>query len=159
MKSKLNTNITIQKPAHAFSLKPTAVHGFTLIEVLIAMFLLVTAIFAIISTTDLLIKENAFDRMATTATTLAKDKMEFLKNQSYDNYTGLSGGKDYATSDSTVQSTSTNAFFTRTWTIDPPTNVITPPPTPPPPMTTITTTVSWSWMGDKNVTLITIVGQ
>ncbi len=96
MKTKLNTKIDIKRPAKRFFLKPNAVQGFTLIEVLIAMFLLAVAIFAIISTTPLLIKENALDKMATTATTLAKDKMESLKNQSYVGYSGLTTGTDYA---------------------------------------------------------------
>jgi prepilin-type N-terminal cleavage/methylation domain-containing protein len=143
MKTKLNTKIDIKRPANRFFLKPNAVQGFTLIEVLIAMFLLSVAIFAIISTTPLLIKENALDKMATTATTLAKDKMESLKNQSYQSYGNLSTGTDSVTMDST---------YTRSWTVS--------PNTPAANMKTIAVTVSWSWMGvTKNVSLNTIVGE
>jgi prepilin-type N-terminal cleavage/methylation domain-containing protein len=148
MKTKLNTKIDIKRPAKRFFLKPNAVQGFTLIEVLIAMFLLAVAIFAIISTTPLLIKENALDKMATTATTLAKDKMESLKNQSYVGYSGLTTGTDYAPS----APSATDSFYTRTWTIT--------ADSPAAKMKTIAVTVSWSWMGvTKNVSLNTIVGE
>lgn len=151
MKLKWNTNINIKRPAK-FIGRLAAGQGFTLVEVLIAIFLLVIALFAIISTTDLLIKENAFDKMATTATTLAKDKMELLKNQSYVRYTDLIAGTytDYATMNSTVQSTATGSFYTRSWTIT--------DNSPAANMKTINVTVSWSWMGkNKNVSLSYIV--
>jgi len=152
MKTKLNTKIDIKRPAKRFFLKPNSVQGFTLIEVLIAMFLLAVAIFAIISTTPLLIKENALDKMATTATTLAKDKMESLKNQSYVGYSGLTTGTDYATVYSIIQPSATGSFYTRTWTIT--------AGSPAANMKTIAVTVSWSWMGvTKNVSLNTIVGE
>jgi Tfp pilus assembly protein PilV len=152
MKSKWNTNINIKRPAKFIGRLAAAGQGFTLVEVLIAIFLLMIALFAIISTTDLLIKENAFDKMSTTATTLAKDKMEFFKNQSYVSYAGLIAGTDtdYATIDSTIQTTQTGAFYTRTWTI---TN-----DSPAAAMKTINVTVSWSLMGtNKTVSLSYIV--
>ena len=61
--------------------------GFTLIEIMIAMFILVTALLGIISTTVMVIKSNSFSKTMTTATTLAKDQMEVLKNTKYANLT------------------------------------------------------------------------
>ncbi len=56
--------------------------GFTLLEVLIAMFILTVAILALVSVTVTVIKGNASNKMVTTATTLAKDQLESLKNTS-----------------------------------------------------------------------------
>ncbi|HOE23134.1 MAG TPA: prepilin-type N-terminal cleavage/methylation domain-containing protein [Smithellaceae bacterium] len=56
--------------------------GFTLLEVLIAMFILTVAILALVSVTVTVIKGNASNKMVTTATTLAKDQLETLKNDS-----------------------------------------------------------------------------
>lgn len=152
MKYKMKTNINLKRTARKFIFKLTGRKGFTLIEVLIAIFILTAAIFAIITTTDLLMKENAFDKMVTTATTLAKDKMELLKNQSYVNYSGLTGSTDYATIDSTIQASASGAFYTRIWTV---TN-----DSPAANMKTINVKVSWSWMGiTKDVSLDTIVGE
>ena len=152
MKTKSSTKIDIKRLAKKFFLMPNAVQGFTLVEVLIAMFLLAVAIFAIISTTPLLIKENALDKIVTTATTLAKDKMEFLKNRSYVGYSGLTTGTDYATANSVTQASATGSFYTRTWTIT--------TDSPAANMKTIAVTVTWSWMGEtKNVSLNTIVGE
>lgn len=57
-------------------------HGFTLIEILIAMLILTVAILSLVSVTVMVIKGNSLNRMITTATTLAKDQMETLKNDS-----------------------------------------------------------------------------
>lgn len=54
--------------------------GFTLLEVLIAMFILTVAILALVSVTVTVIKGNASNKMVTTATTLAKDQLETIKN-------------------------------------------------------------------------------
>lgn len=147
MISKSNMHINFKRLPILFCKRATA-QGFTIIEVLIAIFLLTVAILAIISTTDLLMRENAFDKMATTATTLAKDKIESLKNKSYVNYTDtdLSAGEhtDTVTMNSTV--------YTRKWTImddSPAAN-----------MKTIKVEVSWSWKTmTKDVSLNTIVGK
>lgn len=56
--------------------------GFTLLEVLIAMFILTVAILALVSVTVTVIKGNASNKMVTTATTLAKDQLETIKNTS-----------------------------------------------------------------------------
>ena len=115
--------------------------GFTLIEVLIAMFLLVVALLGMASVTVMVIKGNSFSKTMTTATTLAKDKMEQLKNTSYGSLS--SGGPE------TIQS-----IYRREWTVPDPDY------SPPPNMKTIKVTVIWNWQNvDHYVTLRTIVAQ
>lgn len=62
------------------NIKKSNRQGFTLLEVLIAMFILTVAILALVSVTVTVIKGNASNKMVTTATTLAKDQLETLKN-------------------------------------------------------------------------------
>jgi len=64
------------------NIKKKDTQGFTLLEVLIAMFILTVAILALVSVTITVIKGNASNKMVTTATTLAKDQLETLKNTS-----------------------------------------------------------------------------
>jgi len=116
--------------------KPTGNRGFTLIEVLIAGFLLVVAILGVISTTVIIIKSNSLSKEITTATTLAKDKMEQLK------YTGYNSVPGNDTPDS---------IYTRTWTV-------TADGTPAAGMKTIQVKVEWK-SASHNVTLNTIVAK
>jgi Tfp pilus assembly protein PilV len=102
--------------------------GFTLIEITIAIFLFVIALLGIVSTSVIVTKANSFSKTMTTATTLAKDKMEVLKNTDYDS---LTGGTE------TVES-----IFTRTWVV---TNN-----TPATDMKTIEVNVTWIWQAGAN---------
>lgn len=63
--------------------------GFTLLEILIAMFILTVAILALVSVTAMVIKGNALNKMRNTATTLAKDKMEAVTNQARNDFVGI----------------------------------------------------------------------
>ena len=118
--------------------KPTGNRGFTLIEVIIAGFILVIAIFGVISTTVIVIKTDSLSKTMTTATTLAKDKMEQLKNTGYDSLEGTD------TADS---------IYTRTWTV-------TADGSPAAGMKTIVVTVQWNWQSaPHNVSLTTIVAR
>lgn len=65
--------------------------GFTLLEIMIAMFILTFAMLALVSVTVTVIKGNASNKMVTTATTLAKDQLETLKNESLTSDTGFNG--------------------------------------------------------------------
>jgi type IV pilus assembly protein PilV len=130
--------------------KPISNRGFTLIEILVAVFLLVTAILGVISTTVIIIKSNALSKSMTTATTLAKDKMEQLKNTGYND---LLEGTDYANMESTVQETSAaDSIYTRTWIVN--------SDSPAEGMKTITVTVQWNWQSAlHNVILTTIMAK
>jgi prepilin-type N-terminal cleavage/methylation domain-containing protein len=115
--------------------------GFTLLEVMIAVFLLAVAIMGTASVTTSVIKGNSFSQTLTMATTLAKDKME---EQKAANFTAVptSGSPDYATADGTVQASASGSYYTRTWGVtgtDP---------------KTITVTVTWSF--NRTVQLQTI---
>lgn len=60
--------------------------GFTLLEIMIAMFILTFAMLALVSVTVTVIKGNASNKINTTATTLAKDQLEKLKNDSLNKF-------------------------------------------------------------------------
>ena len=117
--------------------KPIGNRGFTLLEVLIVIFLLVIAFLGAISTTGIIINSNSLSKTMTTATTLAKDKMEQLK------YTGYNSVEGNDTVDS---------IYTRTWTV-------TADGSPAAGMKTIEVKVEWSWQGAHRVTLTTIVAK
>jgi len=104
--------------------------GFTLIEIMIATLLLVVALLGIVSTSVIVTQTNTFSKTMTTATTLARAKMEVLKNTDYD---GLTGGTEMVES-----------VFTRTWTV---TNN-----TPATDMKTIEVNVTWTWQAGANPT-------
>ncbi|ABC78216.1 hypothetical membrane protein [Syntrophus aciditrophicus SB] len=122
--------------------------GFTLIEVLVAICLIGIALLSMTSLTTMVIKGNAYSKTRTTATTLAKDKLEELKNTSYSNLP--SSGTDYAASTGAVQASATGAYYTREWEIeDSVANV-----------KNVTVTVSWPWQGsERNVALKTMVSR
>ena len=118
--------------------------GFTLVEIMIAVFILVIALLGLISVTVMVIKGNSFSKTMTTATTLAEGKMEQLKNTgsaSKIGYDTLAGGTD------TVES-----IYTRTWTVT--------GNTPAAGMKTAEVKVEWKWQNvDRNVTLRGIIAQ
>lgn len=93
--------------------------GFTLLEVLIAAFLLTVALVGAASVTTSVIKSNSFSQTLTTATTLAKDKMEELKAAPYTTATQAASmwtGTDYAAANGTVQASAAGSYYTRSWT-------------------------------------------
>lgn len=112
--------------------------GFTLIEIMIAIFLLVVAMLGVISVTVMVIKGNSFSKTMTTATTLAADKMEELKNTAY---ASLADGTD-----------TQESIYTRTWTVT--------ANSPATGMSTLVVTVAWNWRGTgHNVVLRSIVSS
>ncbi|MHB8092531.1 MAG: prepilin-type N-terminal cleavage/methylation domain-containing protein [Syntrophales bacterium] len=91
-------------------------NGFTLIEIMIAIMLLVVALLGMVSVTTMVINGNALSKRMTTATTLAKDKMEDWKNMGY---SGMAAGTeiDYAMAEGTVQAAATGSYYKRTSTL------------------------------------------
>lgn len=118
-----------RRPA-AISKRRVGPRGFTLIEITIATLLFVVAVLGIVSTSVIVTQTNTFSKTMTTATTLARAKMEVLKNTDYD---GLTGGTEMVES-----------VFTRTWTV---TNN-----TPATDMKTIEVNVTWTWQAGANPT-------
>jgi len=96
--------------------------GFTLIEVLIALVVLLIASMGLLSTILTVINTNNFNKRRVTATTLAQDKLEELKNLPYD---PLSAG-EYQDPDNPLTAegkpgTSLNpGSYLREWKVDPP---------------------------------------
>lgn len=125
--------------------------GFTLIEVLIAIFLLIVALVGLASVTVSVIKGNDLSKMVTTATTRAKDKMEALKN---------AGATGYTTDPLSVGSHTdpVEAPYTLKWEVE--AVGTTPPDNDTDKMKKITVTVSWRWNGhDHKVELPTIISN
>ena len=117
-------------------------NGFTLVEIMVAMAILTIALLSLVSVTVMVIKGNSFSKTMTTATTLAKDKLEQLKDTAYGSssgYSSLGGGAD-----------TVGVIYTRTWTVT--------DNSPAADMKTIEVVVQWSWQGTvRNATLRTIV--
>ena len=123
--------------------------GFTFTEVLIAILLLVIALVGLASVTVSVIKGNDLSRMVTTATTLAKDEMEQLKNAS-----ATAAGYDLLVLGAYNDTVETP--YARNWTIA--AVGATAPDNDTTKMKKITVTVTWTWNGQShNVTLNTIV--
>ncbi len=113
--------------------------GFTLIEIMIAMFVLSVGLLGAAGVATTVINGNVFSNKITTATTLAQDKMEELKGTAYASITP--GGPE------TLES-----IYTRTWTAT--------PDSPAAGMKAIDVTVTFPWKGaTHNVTLKTIVAE
>ena len=115
--------------------------GFTLIEIMIALFLLTTALIGLASVTTMAMKGNAFSKTSTTATTLAKDKIEELEGTTYSSLPGTTTW-DYWTAQGTLTSP-TGAYFSRSWWSVPGTH-------------TKTITVTVTWPPNRSVVLKTI---
>ena len=62
--------------------------GFLMIEVILAIAIIAIGLFAVMSLATVVIKGNTQSKKATTAITLAQDKMEYFKGIGYDNISG-----------------------------------------------------------------------
>lgn len=113
--------------------------GFTLIEILVAVFVLAVSLLALVSVTVMVTKGNSLSQAMTTATTLAKDKLEELQNTAYG---GISTGSDSITD-------SRNMIYNRNWTVTTGGSGN---------RKTIVMDVTFNWRGDDHtVTLNTII--
>ena len=126
-------------------LLPNSPAGFTLLEVLLAIAILSVALLAMATLTGSIIGYNQLADQTTTATTLAQDKIEELKNTSYDSISpGTEPGID--------ASGNAGGIYDR--------ETIASDDTPAPNMKTIEVKVKWDWKGDThNVHLRTIVAR
>ncbi|NQU03003.1 MAG: prepilin-type N-terminal cleavage/methylation domain-containing protein [Syntrophaceae bacterium] len=112
--------------------------GFTLVEVLVAIFVLVVGLLGVISVATTVINGNAFGKRITVATTLAQDKMEELKGTAY---SSIASGSD-----------TQESLYTRTWTVT--------PDSPAAGMKAIDVSVTFPWKDTPHdVTLKTIVAE
>ena len=91
-------------------LKSQTYKGFTLIEVMIAVFLLTVALLGTAALTTTVIRGNFFSQVSTTATTLAKDKMEELKAMPYNSLPTTE-----VTDAWNSMGTTSGSYYTRKW--------------------------------------------
>ncbi|MEW6334910.1 MAG: prepilin-type N-terminal cleavage/methylation domain-containing protein [Thermodesulfobacteriota bacterium] len=116
--------------------RPVGNRGFTLIEVMIAVFLLAVALSGLAALTATVVKGNEVSQTLTTATTLARDKMEDLKRIPYES---LATGSDTRSMD--------NLNYTRVWNVSGENNN----------RKTVDVTVTWTWLNfSRSVTLRTM---
>ncbi len=114
--------------------------GFTMIEIIIAVLLLTVGLLGIVSVSVMVIDGNQFSKTMTTATSLAKDKLEELQSAGYENIVS-----------STAPETKEN-IYQRSWTVT--------ADSPGPNMKTVVVTVTWPWKGQtRDVTLQSIIAK
>ena len=110
--------------------------GFTLVEVLIAIFVLAVALLAMAQMQIMAIRGNTFANKTTTAVTLAQDKLEELRGLSYS---------------SVVSGSDSSGAYTREWTVD--------DDTPTTGLKTVAIDVSWQDATSRQVSLDTIMSR
>lgn len=135
-----------------FTRQPTDSNGFTLIEALLAMSLLSIAVFGMFSLLNSVMGYNKYAETITTATTLAQDKVEALKNTDYASIPVADPDPDPDLGLDENGNTGAGGIYSRTTTvtIDPTYSNI----------KRVTVTVSWSWKGNqKDVTLRTMLKE
>lgn len=126
---------------HVFASEKERRGGFTLVEVVAAIFILTIALLGVASVTVMVVKGNSFSKSMTTATTLAKDKMEELRRTDFADI--ASGGPE------TVET-----IYQRGWTV---TDTVLGGLVA---TKTIAVTVTWPWRGQNHtVTLNTIISR
>jgi type IV pilus assembly protein PilV len=126
---------------------PRDERGFTLLEITVAVFLLVMALLGLISTTVIVIKSNSLSPTMTTATTLARDKTEELRN---------TGFVDIAAGGPETQQT----IYSRNWTVTCKDQNFNNIDCGSAVMKTVAVTVTWPWQGqNRTITLETIIAK
>ncbi len=119
--------------------------GFTLVEVMVAVGVLIISLLGLISVAVGVIHGNAFSRQLTTGTTLAQDKIEALKGKAY-------GDAELSAGSHSDPGNPISSLYNRTWTV-----VDNAPATD---VKTITVTVGWNWRGaPHSVDLVTFIAR
>jgi prepilin-type N-terminal cleavage/methylation domain-containing protein len=118
--------------------------GFTLVEVLVAIFIFLASVAGLAAVTTTVINGNAISRQMTTATSLAQEKLEVLKREGFA-HADLTAG-NHADSGNPI-----NAIYNRSWAVT--------ANTPATGISTVTMTVAWSWKGTaRNVQMLIFIG-
>jgi len=126
-------------------MKPGCPSGFSVLEVLVAIFVFLVSLMGLISVTVGVIHGNAFSMQITTATNLAQDEIENLKRKGYA-HADLTAG---AHSD---PGNPISTMYTRTWSVV--------DNTPVADIKTLTVTITWDWRGvARNVQMVTFVAK
>lgn len=110
--------------------------GFTLVEIMIAIFILSFALLVMAQMQIMAIRGNAFANKTTTAVTRAQDMIEQLKGLSYN---------------LVVSGSDSSGVYTRTWTVQ--------DDTPANDLKTVTVNVSWQDTSSHQVSLDTIISR
>ncbi len=119
------------------AVRENSMGAFTLLEVLVAIVILSIGLSGVAAFTGSIMNYNREANNVMSATTLAQDKLEELKNTSYSNV---------------ASSCDTDSIFTRTWNVTSDFPAVN--------MKTIAVTVSWNWKSKtRNVVLKTIVAK
>ncbi|HUS64955.1 MAG TPA: prepilin-type N-terminal cleavage/methylation domain-containing protein [Kofleriaceae bacterium] len=110
--------------------------GFTVVEVLIALLVLLIGMAGMLSLQLTAMKATGFSRHATEATVLTEDRLESLRTAPV---ASLTDGSDQVDAAGNADAT---GLFTRTWTITPGTET-----------TTVTVSVAWQELGADDFTI------
>jgi len=111
--------------------------GFTLIEVLIALFILSVVLLALGAVVISVMRATAQSKEMAAAVTLAQDKIESLKNSSFSSLTSAGDSPSLG-----------NIAYNRQWTISTAGNI-----------KIITVSVNWTGRGFHNVSITTLRGE
>lgn len=112
--------------------------GFTLIEILIAIFILSVVLLSLSSMVYSVMRSTSLSKETSTATTLMQSQMETLKNTPL---TSLTSGSD-------TPPVPGNISYSRVWTVTTSGNI-----------RTISVTVTWTSRGSHSVTMNTLRGD
>ena len=120
-------------------------HGFTLIEVLIALVILSVAFLGLAGLMVQTTKNTSFGGLMTEAATFAQDKLEELRATSWNNVGSFSGGPE------TLQGS--NKIYNRSWAVQPN------PPSLSDTVRTISVTVTWDDRTRRSITLRSVLSH
>jgi len=120
--------------------------GFTLIEIMIAIFVLAVALLGLAEVTTTTIKGNSFSKSLTTATTLANDKMQDLKAKNFTcSSTGCTVHADLSSGSHTDTGNPIQGIYNRSWSIADTNDSASRPR-----YKAITVTAEWTWQGSSH---------